>query len=1081
TADGRIVLRGSKSVTLTAQSETIAQTADGAGGRIEVSAPEVKVEASALVDASGTQGGRIEIAAEQRATVEGTLRATGHLPGTGTSAAPVTTADIELPATSSGPAPAPAVSASAGRGGDIVVTADAVVLSGPATLNASGDTGGGSVLVGGDWQGSNPSVRNAQVSWIGNGVSLLADALLQGNGGKVVVWADRATAFAGNIWARGGSTGGNGGQVEVSGKAALLYRGRTDTTAARGRSGELLLDPLAIIIQGGSGDGSNDGSQIFASGSTPGTVSTDALGPTVIFESEIEEQSKTTNIILRAQRSVNVGSNQFSYTGSGNLAGETTGQLALASGSSLLIETRNLGVGEGGASAGIDLVSNGWHGSALQIITQGSGNITLQTGYSNGVKVGDQIANLLLPVLRTGAGSILVRSSDGSQVQLLGSSYTSGGAIQITASSVTGGTTFNAAAGTQITGDYDIPNGTTAFNGGASSISGGLTLSGTLTGDAALSLNQLTWNGGAMAGSGTTTLTGSGTVTNAAAYKYLQRRLDVAGALTFANSSSYPFYIQDGGTLNVTATGLINTAANGYIYLNEAYNGAGNGSASITSAAGGRINVAADTSLTIDSDNASGDQIGGSFALGGPGVLRFNSGVVNINQASAFTGAGALRISGSGTLNTNAATAFANLELDAGTLGGSASASIDHLTWNGGLMAGAGTVTLSGSGTVTNATSYKYLDRRLDVAGTLTFANSSGYDLYIRDNGNLSITSTGLVDTASNGFIYLQESLNGSGSGNGTVFASVSSAAGGRINVASGTVLNINADTATGNRIGGTFALTGEGVLQLASGTIAISDASAFTGAGALRIAGSTLATNAATSFANLELNAGTLAGSANSTIDRLTWNGGAMAGSGIVTLAGTATISSVPGYKDSSRDIQITGNATIANQNGYALRLNSARLYTEASGSLTLVDGAQILHTGTGRIDNGGLMVKTGAAPLSLAVPLTNAGTLRIEEGSLTVGAFPVNAGRLTILAGANLITGNANLLNTGVIDGRGTINVGTGTLTNAGTVRPGDSGGTGTLAVTGNFAQTAAGRLEADVLGVSATQQDHLDVSGS
>ncbi|HEY9192028.1 MAG TPA: filamentous hemagglutinin N-terminal domain-containing protein, partial [Methyloversatilis sp.] len=176
TADGRIVLRGSKSVTLTAQSETIAQTADGAGGRIEVSAPEVKVEAGALVDASGTQGGRIEIAAEQRASVEGTLRATGHMP-----AAPSATTDLELPVTSSGPTTTPAT---AGRGGDIVVTAETVVLSGPATLNASGDTGGGSVLVGGDWQGSNPSVRNAQVSWIGNGVSLLADALLQGNGGK---------------------------------------------------------------------------------------------------------------------------------------------------------------------------------------------------------------------------------------------------------------------------------------------------------------------------------------------------------------------------------------------------------------------------------------------------------------------------------------------------------------------------------------------------------------------------------------------------------------------------------------------------------------------------------------------------------------------------------------------------------------------------------------------------------------------------------------------------------------------------------------------------------------------------------
>jgi hypothetical protein len=145
-----------------------------------------------------------------------------------------------------------------------------VVLDGEATLDASGDTGGGSVLAGGDWQGANAGVRNAQFTWVGPKVSLLADALLEGDGGKVVVWADQATAFAGNIWARGGSQGGNGGEVEVSGKLALLYRGRTDTSAARGRNGILLLDPLAIVLQGGSGDGSNDGSQLFSGGTTPG-------------------------------------------------------------------------------------------------------------------------------------------------------------------------------------------------------------------------------------------------------------------------------------------------------------------------------------------------------------------------------------------------------------------------------------------------------------------------------------------------------------------------------------------------------------------------------------------------------------------------------------------------------------------------------------------------------------------------------------------------------------------------------------------------------------------------------------------
>ena len=47
-------------------------------------------------------------------------------------------------------------------GGLIQVTADEIKLTSTASLNASGATGGGTVLVGGDYQGKNPLVRNAK-------------------------------------------------------------------------------------------------------------------------------------------------------------------------------------------------------------------------------------------------------------------------------------------------------------------------------------------------------------------------------------------------------------------------------------------------------------------------------------------------------------------------------------------------------------------------------------------------------------------------------------------------------------------------------------------------------------------------------------------------------------------------------------------------------------------------------------------------------------------------------------------------------------------------------------------------------
>ncbi|MCQ9378540.1 filamentous hemagglutinin N-terminal domain-containing protein, partial [Methyloversatilis sp. XJ19-49] len=2135
TEDGRIVLRGSKSVTLTTQSETVAQTADGAGGSIDISAPEVKVDAGALVDASGTAGGRIEVSAEQRATVEGTLRAVGRVdaPTAAVTPTPVATAapasvaggDLDLPVTAAGPAPAAPVSASPGQGGEIVVTAETVVLDGDAVLDASGDTGGGSILVGGDWQGANAEVRNARISWVGHGVSLLSDALLNGDGGKVVVWADEATAFAGSIWSRGGREGGDGGQVEVSGKMALLYRGRTDTRAERGRNGELLLDPLAIILQGGTGDGSTDGSQLFRSGVTPGTITADALGPTLLFESEIEEQSKTTDIILRAQRSVTVGGSAFSYTASGNLAGETSGTLALADGSNLLIETRNLGGEEGGPSAGIDLVTGGSHGVNLRIITQGTGSITMQTGYSNGTAVGDQRADIIVPVLTAGDGSILLRTvrGTGSTIQFR-NAVTTDGALQTLADMHVGSQRLQGSNGVAIDGDYTLDSGTLDIDGASAAISGTLYLAGTLDGSAPLTLGGLVWYSGVMTGTGAVTLTGAGelppnfnyryldrtlniagtldlknnlqlyirnggtlhltsagvlqstthdgniyfnsggsgtalfsadagaqvnvaegrqlslysdnnvgnqisasfttsgagtlaltsgrftltgnsvitgsgnlamagadlfgsgnltlgnnfrwlnggmygdgvtritgqaqmpqaagnrfiqrrlevsgtldannnqwlyvqnggvlhimstgtlrsvthdgniylqaggsgsaafsadqgaridvgasrtlslftdnntgntfsadvdltgagtfafsgglitlsgessiggtglftmnganvggtgnldidsrfvwtsgamggsgvtrigglaslpqsnankflqrrleisgtldadnnnllyvqaggtlhltstgrlrtttndgniylqagatgtarisadagaeidiadgrtlnlssdnnlgnemsvdvdltgtgtfaltsgnitltgdsaiggdgllalrgaslsgsgnldidsrfvwtsggmygagtthisgdasmpqvtankilqrrleisgtfeadnnywlyvqnggalhltstatlrstthdghfyfdagasgvtlfsadagatvdvadgltlrlfsdnnlgnqlsarlnvtgagalaltggrftlegesviggtgtfslsntdllgsgnltlrdnfnwlsgnmggtgrtvldtsitlsgtriidrelviaegrtlllndngvlrgsssttgggrltalgtlakgegsgnaylqyldisgniqsrggllrlhgysdgqgasiggmvvsslngggvlmesstfniagqplqiaadstlqisagtihldgaqitgagtflvsggtllvnadsaitsrftlsggtlagaadftisnafdwsggtmsgdgrtvvsagtmaTIGSASAYKFLQRRLDVAGTLTFSNSTNYDLYIRDGGTLHIASTGTLATSANGFIYLNESSNGTNNGSVVISADSGGRIAVADGTTLFLTADGAASNHLRGNFTLSGPGAVQFNSGLFNVDQATAFSGSGVLRLNG-GTLAANAATQIANFEMTGGTLDGSATATLGQLLWQSGSMIGGGNTVLTGTGTINNTSAYKYLHRRLEVAGTLTFGNSTNYDLYIRDGGTLHIASTGTLATSSNGYIYFNESSNGSNNG----VAALTSAAGGRIAVADGTTLFLTADGAASNLISGNFTLSGPGAAQLNSGLLTVDQASAFTGAGVLRVNGGTLFAGAATSIANLELTGGTLDGAGAFTLNQLdwrsgtmtgtgttvlagngaltqlntikylqrrlevagtltlsnsassdlyirdggtlhvgatgtlatagnsyvymnesfngsgnglaqlssaaggrivvtegntlfisadgssnnviggsflltgpgvvqqtagtltadlatqingagllrlsggtfaataatsianlelsggalggtadviissqfTWNTGSLTGSGVVTLAGTSSIAAGSASKDSSREIRVTGNLSIADQTGNGLRLNGARLAIASGGGVVLENGSRITHTTNGRIDNAGLLVKRGPTGLTLAMPLTNTGVLRIEEGVLTASAFPVNDSRVTLLNNATLVTGNASQLNNGSIDGVGTINVGTGTLTNAGLLQPGGSGSAGLLNIQGNLVQTAAGTLEADLLGTSVSQQDTLQVSGT
>jgi hypothetical protein len=108
-------------------------------------------------------------------------------------------------------------------GGHVDVLGTTVRLAG-ATVDASGRTAGGTIRVGGDYQGKNPAVPNAETTSVGPGTVLRADAAA-GTGGRVIVWADGQTDYAGRISAGGRAAGGF---VEVSGKGELTYGGTAD-------------------------------------------------------------------------------------------------------------------------------------------------------------------------------------------------------------------------------------------------------------------------------------------------------------------------------------------------------------------------------------------------------------------------------------------------------------------------------------------------------------------------------------------------------------------------------------------------------------------------------------------------------------------------------------------------------------------------------------------------------------------------------------------------------------------------------------------------------------------------------------
>ncbi len=189
-------------------------------GKVQLFAQaDIEITTDAIITANGTSGGEVKIESES-----GTVWNSGTIEATG----------------------------SEQQGGYVEVLGERVALLDEASINASGETGetgGGEVLVGGDYQGKNTEVKNAKQTYIGKDTSIKADAITNGDGGKVIVWADETTQFYGDISAKGGSESGDGGFVETSGKEYLEALGRVNASATNGNAGEWLLDPRDVVLQ----------------------------------------------------------------------------------------------------------------------------------------------------------------------------------------------------------------------------------------------------------------------------------------------------------------------------------------------------------------------------------------------------------------------------------------------------------------------------------------------------------------------------------------------------------------------------------------------------------------------------------------------------------------------------------------------------------------------------------------------------------------------------------------------------------------------------------------------------------------
>jgi filamentous hemagglutinin family protein len=173
-----------------------------------------------------------------------------------------------------------------------------------ATINASGLNGGGQVRIGGDYQGKG-TVPNATRTVVNANSQIQVDAIAQGNGGRVIAWADDTTSFTGKISARGGSQSGNGGFVEVSGKQNLAYAGTVDLQAPQGQGGQLLLDPSTVVIgTTTTNDNQLSDQQILAGDSGNANFAISANG--------LENALNIGNVSIAASNAITINSDVFS-------------------------------------------------------------------------------------------------------------------------------------------------------------------------------------------------------------------------------------------------------------------------------------------------------------------------------------------------------------------------------------------------------------------------------------------------------------------------------------------------------------------------------------------------------------------------------------------------------------------------------------------------------------------------------------------------------------------------------------------------------------------------------------------------
>jgi hypothetical protein len=449
-----------------------------------------------------------------------------------------------------------------------------------------------------------------------------------------------------------------------------------------------------------------------------------------------------------------------------------------------------------------------------------------------------------------------------------------------------------------------------------------------------------------------------------------------------------------------------------------------------------------------------------------------------------------------------------NGSLSSGTWGGSGHVSVSGtMNWMGGEISGAGSLDIAGTAAlnISGTTDKTFNGGTINNAGTATWTDSGRIGGYY--GGTFNNQATGVFEAQNDSSFY--NLSGGAPTFNNNTGATFRKSAGagstafngapfnnnGTVEVQSGTVALGNGGTGTGSYTvaaskaltfsGGTHNLSagssvsGDGTVNFTGGTVNV--AGSYSVSGTTAVAGGTVNFNSTGgTTVNGSLSSGTWGGSGHVSVSgTMNWTGGTIAGAGSTDIAAGAALN-ISGTADK------TFNGGTVNNAGPATWTDSGRIAgyyggtfnNQATGVFEAQNDSSFFNSSGGAPtfnNNAGATFRksAGSGTTTMGGPFNNSGTVDVRSGMLTLSTFVQTAGS-TLLNGGGISIGTGTLnINGGSLGGAGTV---TGNVSNAGAVSPGASAGT--LAITGNYTQTATGVLNIEV---GAASYDVLQVGGA